>query len=198
MILYHGSSQNIDKTLKTHRAFNLYGYDKVVYCTDIKEIALAYAISPIDCYIKNKFGVDKHYKAISAHIRYSNGVLELMELYPNMFETIYHNICYIYVCDEDDFEQCENEFKIHHDVEFIDKIFIKDVYEEIKNLVKIGKIKLYKYEDLDYIKTNRQLNHLESGLEGRASYCSSKEEMDFFEMVSNYFPSVKRRIKLAD
>ena len=196
MILYHGSSKNIDKTIKAHKAFDLFDYDEVVYCTSIKEIALAYAISPIDYFVKNKFGIDKHYRAISAHIRYNKGILEIMELYPNMFESIYHNECYLYICDENNYKQNGNEYEIPHNVNFINKIHIIDLFDELKRLENLGKIKMYKYEDLDYFETYFQYESVESGLQNRASHCSSKEEIAFFEMISEYFPKVKDFIKL--
>ena len=64
MILYHGSYKNIEKTLKPNKAFPLDDYENVVYFTDSKERAIAYAISPIDSYIKSQCGIDIHRVAV--------------------------------------------------------------------------------------------------------------------------------------
>ena len=191
MKLYHGTLQNIEKTLKPNKAFPREDYNSVVYLTDIKEIAIAYAISPIDSYIKEKFAIIKHYPAISAHIRFHNDKLEIMECYPGMFD-IYKRSAYIYVCDID-MAKDGHEYQIDHNLDFSDKIYIPDVYQELMILEKQGKVKLYKYDDLK--DTYWQYDHMESGLQNRAGICQSDEERAFFKMVSNYFPNIKNHIK---
>ena len=196
MILYHGSYKNIEKTLKPNKAFPLDDYENVVYFTDSKERAIAYAISPIDSYIKSQCGINIHCSAISAHMRDNNGVLEIMECYPNMFD-IYRNGAYLYVWNGDIQPNDRNEYTTSNEVDFDEKIYIDNVFNELIKLEKMGKVKLYKYEDLDIWKTHLQYEYLESGLQNRASYCSQKEELEFFEMVCQYFPKIKNHIKMV-
>ena len=196
MKLYHGSTRNIDKTLTPHKAFSREDYEPRVYFTDLKEKAIAYAINPIDSYIKSRTGIDQHYSAMSAHMRYAKGVLEIMECYPNMFE-IYHSPAYIYVCNVVAEKKNDHEYILKGEVDFAEKLYIEDVYSELIKLEKCGILKLYKYDDLDCWKTYHQYDYVESGLQSRASYCSYKEELDFFEMVSHYFPKIKQHIKLV-
>lgn len=97
MQVFHGSSKDIEKTLKPNRAFDRDDYKPSIYFTDNKQLALLYAINPIDIYINKHLNIDNHYSAMSAHFIEGKGRITVMELYPNMFEDIYHQRVYIYV-----------------------------------------------------------------------------------------------------
>ena len=90
-----------------------------------------------------------------------------------------------------------NEYTASNEVCFDEKIYIDNVYNELVELEKKGRVKLYKYDDLDSWETYLQREYLESGLQNRASYCSRKEELKFFEMVCQYFPKIKNHIKMV-
>ena len=89
------------------------------------------------------------------------------------------------------------KYTTSNEVCFDEKIYINNVYNELVELEKMGRVKLYKYDDLDKWETYLQHEHLESGLQNRASYCSRKEELEFFEMVCQYFPKIKNHIKMV-
>lgn len=193
MILYHGSAINIEKTLKPNRAFDRKDYSPAVYLTDSKELALLYAISPIDAYIKNKFNIDVHCSAISAHLCDIKKTLTLLELYPNMFEDIYHRTAYIYVCDINDSDlekQSGNIFTTNKEVDFIRKIEIADVYDELLNIKQQGIIKILSFEKIDRWDTYHEYEHIVDCLRSRSEYCKIPEEKSFFEMICKYFPIV--------
>lgn len=192
MKLYHGSTIDIEKTLKLHRAFDREDYPPRIYFTDKIERALLYAVNPIEMYIKNKFSKDIHCSATSAHFYDKTSPLTLIEMYPNMFEETYRNRkAYIYVCDIDESEleaRCDNEYTICKEIEFIDKIEILDNYNEFLKLQAQGLLKFLPFSDIDFEKTYLEREHLIDSLSSRKNYCKSLEEESFFEMMNKYFP----------
>lgn len=193
MLLYHGSARNIAKTLKPHRAFDREDYSPAIYFSDKKEIALLYAISPINTYIKKNFNIDIHCSATSAHICDLRNPLTVVELYPNMFEDIYHQNAFIYVSEIDEKELGNNGgsyYTINKDVDFIDKIEILDVFSELLKLKEQKIIKLLPFNKLDKWDTYFEYEHIITNLQTRKHYCKTDEEKQFFQMVSKYFPSI--------
>lgn len=189
MKLYHGSTIDIEKTMKPHRAFDREDYPPRIYFTDKMERALLYAVNPIEVYIKNKFDKDIHCSATSAHFYDKTSPLTLIEMYPNMLEETYRNrMAFIYVCDIDENELeagCDNEYTICKEVEFIDKIKILDVWNEFLKLQEQGKLKFLRYDDIK--KTYFEREHLTDSLSARKHYCKSSEEESFFEMMRKHF-----------
>lgn len=192
MKLYHGSTIDIEKTLKPHRAFDRGDYPPRIYFTDKIERALLYAVNPIKIYIKNKFNKDIHCSATSAHFYDKVQPYTLIEMYPNMFEETYRNRkAFIYVCDIDESEleaRSVNEYPICKEIEFIDKIEILDTYNEFLNLQNQGLLKFLSFDDIDCEKIRFEREHLIDSLSVRRNYCKSPEEESFFVMMSEHFP----------
>lgn len=192
MLLYHGSSTNIEKTLKPHRAFDRWDYTPQVYLTDEFERALLYAINPIEVYIKNKFHKDIRCAATSAHFFDMKKPITLIEFYPNMIaETYLNRRAYIYVCEIDTGKVRNNggnQFTIDHEIDFFQKIEMENVYSEILSLQESEKLKLLHFGDIDFYNTYFEREHLISSLSSRKAHCTSPEEESFFDMVKKYFP----------
>lgn len=192
MKLFHGSTVDIEKSLKPHRAFDREDYLPRIYFTDKMERTLLYAVNPIEMYIKNKFDKSIRCSATSAHFYEKRQQFTLIEIYPNMFEETYRNRkAYIYVCDigESDLEErSDNEYTIDTEIEFSNKLEILDIYNEFLKLQEQGLLKLLPFEDIDFEKTRFEREHLIDNLNGRKNYCKSPEEKSFFEMMSKHFP----------
>lgn len=192
MKLYHGSTIDIEKILKPHRAFDREDYPPRIYFTDKIERALLYAVNPIEVYIKNKFNKDIHCSATSAHFYAKVQPYTLIEMYPNMFEETFRNRkTYIYVCDIEESEleaRSENEYTINREIDFNDKIEIVDTFNEFMKLQERGLLKLLYCGAINYEKNSIKREHLIDSLNGRKNYCKSTEEESFFEMMSKHFP----------
>lgn len=171
MKLYHGSSINIEKVLKPHRAFDREDYPPRIYFTDKIERALFYAVNPIEIYIKNKFNKDISCSATSAHFYGKTSPFTLIEIYPNMLEETYRNRkSFIYMCDIDESElesRCENEFTTNKEIEFVDRIEILDTYYEFVKLQDQGLLKFLPFVDIDFEKTYFEREHLIDSLRAR-------------------------------
>lgn len=192
MKLYHGSSTNIEKYLKPHRAFDRDDYSPCVYFARERERALIYAVNPIEIFIKNNFNREIHCSAISAHFYDRTQQPALMEMYPDMFEEIYRNRhAYIYVCDIAEEELSTTfgyEYTVNREVPFVEKIYIGDVLRELLLLQGQGKLRLLTFDKIDRDKTYLEREHLIDSLRIRKQYCKTQEEKDFFEMVAQYLP----------
>ena len=98
MILFHGSSLDIEGKLKTHKAFEREDYDASIYFTDEKVGAVLYSINPIRAYIKKYYKKDLLVSATSAHKMKRKGVWEIFELYPDMFNDLFNDSKFFHSC----------------------------------------------------------------------------------------------------
>lgn len=195
MILYHGSIINIDKTIKPHNAFPMRDYTPRIYFSDRKEIAMLYAINPIDAYLNLQKKNNRHYSAMSAHINFYTDPIEVLECFPNMFE-LYKRPAYIYICDIAAEYDDGHQYTYSGEVDLFEKVYIQNVYDALIELENSGSLKLVKFQILSLEENYLRKDRVESGLINRASHCSHTEERIFFEMISQYFPKVRERIKI--
>ena len=118
MILYHGSCKNLDII----KPFECTNRRAAVYASIDFNFALCYA--------------SKQWNDLILNQSYYNNQLTLTELKENVFEDIFDIDGYIYQIDSNDFikvsDGVHTEYYCFHEVNYINKIHINSVLNEIK------------------------------------------------------------------
>ena len=133
MTFYHGSDNEFLKELTTEH------YGGKVYITDSYPLAVMYGGCPI-----RSWGYDKEKDLL---LIYENNKDALIKMYKGV-------TCYIYSCEVDDAIKDESNrsnhtYIVNHNVKLKEnKEIISDAYEKILELEKLGKIKIFRWEDL--------------------------------------------------
>lgn len=180
MVLYHGSSIHIkDGYLRPNKAFNIEDYTPKVYLTSSFQAAILYSLNPIKEYIEKKYHSIDSISAISAHFNCKTNPVVFYELYENMLEDLFHKKTYVYksVVDESLLEkQDEMIFTSQKAIPILEMFEIPDLYQELLVLQQKGLLEIKRFNELKWI----DKYHLDDAITGRAYYCSSEFERNFF------------------
>lgn len=130
--LYHGSSQTGLKRLEPHQST----HGNYVYATPYKELAIIFSA---------RAGDDANYALYRSDL---NKPWNIVERVPNGFDAMFSNSSSLYTIEDSTFKNINTGFaevvsEVGVDIKTEEKI--ESVYEKIKELEKLGVVKLYNY-----------------------------------------------------
>lgn len=192
MILYHGTTVKIEKELRPHKAFKRDYYKPWIHLSKDKTMALLYAINPIRAFY-NDDNNEKEIPAFSAHFQHNteqSQPTKVYEIYKGFFEELFKREAYIYEVDvsESDFVKVNGfEVMVAKNVSIQKTLYIKNVYESLKELEQTRVIDIVSYEKLPY-------DFLYDHISTKISELETQYEADFYLQK---FPQFKEDIPKA-
>ena len=182
MKVYHGSPTKIQGDyIKPNKPFDLDSYEERVFVTEDYITALLYCVNPIKSYFKAK-GIEADARTFSSYIEFDKKPIKIYELYEGFFEELFNTSAYIYISDVPNDRLTPttspiSEYMVKGEVQIEEIIEIKNVWQELKNLLSNNELEVVFYKDWDYKKRYIYFEHY---IETRAESCKSQEELQFF------------------